>query len=268
MENNVVIEVKNLGKKYNISHQNSRNSNLRDVMSDILSSPFKFFSSKLKNFIGRDNNEDFWALRNVNFSINQGETVGIIGSNGSGKSTFLKIISRITTPTEGEVFLNGRVGSLLEVGTGFHEELTGLENVYLNGAILGMRKKEISAKLDEIIKFSEVEKFIDMPIKYYSSGMRVKLAFSIAIHMEPDILIVDEVLAVGDAAFREKCLKKIKEISSNGKCTILFVSHDMDIVKNLCQRCLLLKNGQIEKIGTTKEVVDFYIDDMVKFYYN
>jgi lipopolysaccharide transport system ATP-binding protein len=199
----------------------------------------------------------FLALNNVSFAVSQGEIVGIIGRNGAGKSTLLKILSRITAPTSGEVRLKGRVASLLEVGTGFHPELTGRENIYLNGAIIGMRKSEIRRKLDEIIDFAEVEKFIDTPVKRYSSGMYVRLAFGVAAHLEPDILVVDEVLAVGDAQFQKKCLGKMESVSRSGR-TVLLVSHNMTLVQNLCDRCLLLKNGAVELCGETREVIEYY----------
>ncbi len=184
----------------------------------------------------------FWALRDVSFTIDQGEAVGIIGSNGSGKSTLLKILSRITAPTEGTATIHGRTGSLLEVGTGFHGELTGRENIFLNGSILGMRQSEIRSKFDEIVAFSEVEKFIDTPVKHYSSGMRVRLAFSVAAHVHPDVLIVDEVLAVGDARFRKKCLDKMTDVARNG-ATVLFVSHMAQIVTSMCSRAIWLRQG-------------------------
>jgi len=200
----------------------------------------------------------FWALKDVSFDIQPGEIVGIIGRNGAGKSTLLKILSRITEPTEGEALIEGRVGSLLEVGTGFHPELTGRENVYLNGAILGMRRAEITAKLDEIIAFAEVEKFIDTPVKRYSSGMYVRLAFAVAAHLEPEILLVDEVLAVGDAGFQKKCLGKMGDVAKAGR-TILFVSHNMAAVQQLCHRGVVLSGGQLQYSGSAEEAVRFYI---------
>jgi lipopolysaccharide transport system ATP-binding protein len=204
------------------------------------------------------NKEEFWALKNVNFTINQGEIVGIIGHNGAGKSTLLKILSQITPPTEGEITLNGRVGSLLEVGTGFHPELTGRENIFLNGAILGMSRKEIAEKFDKIVEFSGVDKFLDTPVKYYSSGMYVRLAFSVAAHLEPDILIVDEVLAVGDTEFQKKCLGKMDEITQKDGRTVLFVSHNLTAIKQLCKRCILLEKGQVIMDGPTADVVGKY----------
>jgi ABC-type polysaccharide/polyol phosphate transport system ATPase subunit len=202
---------------------------------------------------------DFWALREVSFSVKRGDIVGIMGRNGSGKSTLLKILSRITAPTKGRAFLRGRVASLLEVGTGFHPELTGRENVFLNGSILGLKKQEIEDRYDRIVAFSEIEKFMDTPVKRYSSGMRVRLAFSVAAHLEPDILILDEVLAVGDAAFQEKCLQKIEDTKNSG-VTILFVSHSEQSVKNLCNRAIVLQDGSLVCDGAAEEAVDFYVE--------
>jgi len=206
----------------------------------------------------RKTKERFWALRDFNLSIYKGEAIGIIGANGAGKSTLLKILSQVTRPTEGEVLIRGRVGSLLEVGTGFHPELTGMENIYLNGSILGMKKSEIDSKFDDIVKFSEVEKFLDTPVKRYSSGMYVRLAFAIAAHLEPEILIVDEVLAVGDAQFQKKCLGKMKDVAEGGR-TILYVSHNMKTVEALCERTVLLDQGRVAKVGPTSEVTQFYL---------
>lgn len=201
----------------------------------------------------------FWALKGVSFEVQQGEVTGIIGGNGSGKSTLLKILSRITTPTGGKAIIRGRVGSLLEVGTGFHPELTGRENIYLNGSILGMTRREINSRFDEIVDFSGVEKFLDTPVKRYSSGMYVRLAFAVAAHLEPDVLIIDEVLAVGDAQFQKKCLGKMDSIAKAGR-TILFVSHDMQAVRKLCSHCVWLKSGQVQQIGPTESVVNAYLD--------
>jgi lipopolysaccharide transport system ATP-binding protein len=211
---------------------------------------------------GRAMEETFWALRDVSFQVKHGEVMGVIGRNGAGKSTLLKILSRITWPTEGRALIHGRVGSLLEVGTGFHPELSGRENIFLNGAIMGMRRAEIAAKFDEIVAFAEVEKFIDTPVKHYSSGMYVRLAFAIAAHLEPEILIVDEVLAVGDLAFQQKCLGKMSEVSKGGR-TILFVSHNMAVVEKLCQRAMVLHDGQIEFQGGTEEAIQHYLNDML-----
>ena len=199
-----------------------------------------------------------WALKDISFKVNEGEVLGIIGKNGAGKSTLLKLLSKVTFPTSGQITLNGRVSSLLEVGTGFHPELTGRENVYLNGAILGMTKKEIAAKFDDIVAFSGVDKFIDTPVKRYSSGMYVRLAFAVAAHLEPDVLIVDEVLAVGDVDFQKKCIGKMKEVAGGGR-TVLFVSHNMEAVKNLCTRVLLMEHGRIVEQGTPAEVITAYL---------
>jgi lipopolysaccharide transport system ATP-binding protein len=205
--------------------------------------------------------ENFWALRDVSFSIPQGQVVGIIGRNGSGKSTLLKIISQITSPTAGEVRLNGRTGTLLEVGTGFHPDLSGRENVFLNGAILGMSRAEIARKFDEIVDFSGVEAFIDTPVKRYSSGMQTRLAFSVAAHLDPEILIIDEVLSVGDAEFQRKCLGKMREVTGNGR-TVLFVSHSMATVTSLCSKCIFLENGQVKEIGEPHRVSDLYFSEV------
>src|SRR5207244_3345082 len=202
--------------------------------------------------------EDFWALKDVSFEVRQGEVIGIIGRNGAGKSTLLKILSRITDPTEGRVTINGRVASLLEVGTGFHPELTGRENIYLNGAILGMTRAEIGRKFDEIVAFAEVEKFLDTPVKRYSSGMYVRLAFAVAAHLEPEILVVDEVLAVGDAEFQKKCLGKMSTVASGGR-TVLFVSHNLTAIESLCHSCIALQRGRIFTRGSPTDVLDKYL---------
>ena len=258
---NSIIEVKNLGKKYNIAHQRGGYVALRDVLTNILKNPFRFAKQKAKKSLGLGTKEEFWALNDINFEVNKGEIIGIIGRNGAGKSTLLKILSKITPPTTGEIKINGRVGSLLEVGTGFHPELTGRENIFLNGAILGMTRHEIAKKFDQIVEFSGIEKFLDTPVKYYSSGMYVRLAFSVAAHMEPDILIVDEVLAVGDAEFQKKCLGKMEEVTKQNGRTILFVSHNMSAIEKLCNRCILLDSGNIIKEGRSKDVIDFYLND-------
>jgi lipopolysaccharide transport system ATP-binding protein len=283
-----IIKVENLGKKYSIQHQGERESYvaLRDVVaggvkgvgSSVLSGLRSWvpgLGSSLGNGYHPTNGtisqnpkpktqpqkpitEDFWALKNVSFEVKQGEVLGIIGRNGAGKSTLLKILSRITEPTEGRVRIRGRVASLLEVGTGFHPELTGRENIFVNGAILGMARAEISKKFDEIVAFAEVEQFLDTPVKRYSSGMYVRLAFAVAAHLEPEILVVDEVLAVGDTRFQKKCLGKMHEVSDRDGRTVFFVSHHMDMVKALCPRCVLLMDGRVLKTGPTDQVVDAY----------
>lgn len=257
--NKPIIEIKNIGKKYNITHQRGGYIALRDILAGILKNPFKFAKHKAKQIAGLETKEEFWALRNVNLEINKGDIVGIIGHNGAGKSTLLKILTGITPPTEGEIIMHGRVASLLEVGTGFHPELTGRENIFLNGAILGMTKKEIVKKFDEIVSFSGVEKFLDTPVKYYSSGMHVRLAFSVAAHMEPDILLLDEVLAVGDAEFQKKCLGKMEEVTKGEGRTILFVSHNMEAIQKLCQKVILLEAGQVKAVGKTNDVLGIYL---------
>jgi lipopolysaccharide transport system ATP-binding protein len=257
-----IIQAEGLGKKYILSHQRQSYYALRDVMADIakrwgnkLLHPFTFHSSRFP----KTSHEEFWALKDISFEIKEGDRVGIIGRNGAGKSTLLKILSRITEPTTGQVSIHGRVASLLEVGTGFHPELTGRENVYLNGAILGMTKREIKRKFDEIVDFAEVEQFLDTPVKRYSSGMYVRLAFAVAAHLEPEILVVDEVLAVGDAQFQKKCLGKMGEVSKEGR-TVLFVSHNMTAIENLCSQALLLKSGHLDTVGETRAVVRQYLN--------
>jgi lipopolysaccharide transport system ATP-binding protein len=256
-----IIEVKNLGKKYNITHMRGGYVALRDVITNIAKNPFRYIKSKSKQVIGLEKMEEFWALKGVSFSVKKGEIIGIIGANGAGKSTLLKILSQITPPTEGEIILRGRVGSLLEVGTGFHPELTGRENIFLNGAILGMKKREIEKKFNEIVAFAGVDRFLDTPVKFYSSGMYVRLAFSVAAHMEPDILLVDEVLAVGDAEFQKKCLGKMDEITKKDGRTILFVSHNMGAIQQLCQKSILLQKGAIKLLGPTRDVIDQYLNN-------
>lgn len=254
-----IIEIRGLGKKYNISHQRGGYVALRDVLTTIARSPFRFLKQKAKQVTGLAGKEEFWALRDVNVTINKGDVVGVIGANGAGKSTLLKILTGITPPTEGEIRMGGRVASLLEVGTGFHPELTGRENIFLNGAILGMTRKEIARKFDEIVAFAGVETFLDTPVKYYSSGMYVRLAFSVAAHMEPDILLVDEVLAVGDAEFQKKCLGKMEEVTQQAGRTIIFVSHNMSAIQSLCKKTLYLKNGRVQAYGDTREIIDKYL---------
>ena len=258
MHDEAIITVSNLGKKYRISHQTEKHRYvaLRDVIAEKANGFFK----KLKGeSMKRKSVEDFWALKDVSFEVKQGEVIGIIGRNGAGKSTLLKILSRITEPTEGRVHIRGRVASLLEVGTGFHPELTGRENIFLNGAILGMHRAEIKRKFDEIVDFSGVEKFLDTPVKRYSSGMYVRLAFAVAAHLEPEILIVDEVLAVGDAEFQKKCLGKMESVSTKEGRTVLFVSHNMDAVSRLCASVIILNKGCKEFEGETAQAVPKYL---------
>lgn len=251
-----VIRVENLGKKYVIGHQKQeRYTALRDVITNGAKSLVeKFTNPRSKN---NNNSEDFWALKDISFEIKQGDRVGIIGRNGAGKSTLLKVLSRITEPTKGRIRIKGRVASLLEVGTGFHPELTGRENIFLNGAILGMSKVEITKKFDEIVAFAEVEKFLDTPVKRYSSGMYVRLAFAVAAHLEPEILIVDEVLAVGDSAFQKKCLGKMDDVAKQGR-TVFFVSHNMAAIRKLCNTAYWLDKGSLKENGLVDQVVNNY----------
>ncbi len=249
-----IIEVTDLGKKFTLHHKpQERYTALRDVLSNKARGLFKGGSTSATK-------SDFWALKDLSFNVNEGDRVGIIGRNGAGKSTLLKILSRIVSPTTGNIKIGGRLSSLLEVGTGFHPELSGRENIYLNGAILGMSRTEINAKFDEIVAFAEVEKFLDTPVKRYSSGMYVRLAFAVAAHLEPEILVVDEVLAVGDAEFQRKCLGKMKEVSEGGR-TILFVSHNMAAIQNLCTTAIYLKQGQLVQQGPTDQVISRYLSD-------
>lgn len=249
------IQIKGLSKAYMIGHEREAmvgTMTFRDSLVNIARKPYELFTGRqLKK-------EKFWALKDVNLNIDQGDVVGIIGRNGSGKSTMLKVLSRIVEPTKGEVIMRGRVASLLEVGTGFHPELTGRENVFFNGAILGMSRKEIKEKFDEIVTFSEVEKFLDTPVKFYSSGMYVRLAFAVAAHLDPDILIVDEVLAVGDAGFQKKCLGKMKDVAGEGR-TVIFVSHSMDMVSQLCTKAVWMSGGEMQKVGATEEIIKDYV---------
>lgn len=248
------IRVKNLGKVYNINHEqkaSAGNATLIDVISGIAKKPIELLTGH------RVDKEKFWALKDVNFEVNKGDVVGIIGRNGSGKSTLLKVLSRIVEPTTGEISMRGKVASLLEVGTGFHPELTGRENIFFNGAILGMSQKEIRSKFDEIVAFSGIDKFLDTPVKFYSSGMYVRLAFSVAAHLDPDILVVDEVLAVGDAEFQKKCLGKMQDVASHGR-TVIFVSHDMSAVESLCKKAIYMESGKVVVMGTVAEAQDRY----------
>ncbi len=251
-----VVKANNLGKKYRLGFHHGS-----DTLRDKMAHGMRKLSQNLfarKNGDGDERVREFWALRNVSFEMEQGQVLGIIGRNGAGKSTLLKLLSRITHPTEGEFTISGRVASLLEVGTGFHPELSGRENIFLNGAILGMKRAEIKSKFDQIVAFAEVEKFIDTPVKRYSSGMYVRLAFSVAAHLEPEILIVDEVLAVGDLEFQKKCLGRMHEVSSGGR-TILFVSHNMGAIESMCDRVLVLNEGEVIFAGETKEGIQKYI---------
>ena len=245
-----VITAEGLSKRYRIGQFQAGYDTLRDSIAHGV--------NRMRRREHKPGHEDIWALRDVSFSVDRGEVLGVIGPNGAGKSTLLKILTRITAPTEGEAMLRGRVGSLLEVGTGFHGELTGRENIYLNGSIIGMTRREISRKLPEIVEFSGVQKFIDTPVKRYSSGMYVRLAFSVAAHLEPEILLVDEVLAVGDAEFQRRCLGRMEELSSHGR-TVLFVSHNMQVLSRLCDRAILLREGQVVLDGPSEEVVAHYL---------
>src|SRR3989338_3402989 len=254
-----VISIKNISKKYRIAHRSARYTALRDNITYALLSPFQTIKNQMKKILARETKEEFWALKNINLDVKKGEVIGIIGRNGAGKSTLLKILTGITPPTEGEIKIKGKVVSLLEVGTGFHPELTGRENIFLNGAILGMTKRQIEKNFDKIVAFSGIERFIDTPVKRCSSGMYVRLAFSVAAHLEPDILLVDEVLAVGDADFQKKCLGKMDEVTKTQGRTILFVSHNMDAVSRLCKTTVLLEQGKISAIGDTDKIIELYL---------
>lgn len=257
-----IIQVKDLSKSFIISHEGQeRYTALRDVVTNKAKKLFSFSKPAIASEKNTATREEFWALKDVSFEIEKGDRVGIIGRNGAGKSTLLKILSRITEPTSGEIRIKGRVASLLEVGTGFHPELTGRENIFLNGAILGMSRAEIRKKFDEIVAFAEVEKFLDTPVKRYSSGMYVRLAFAVAAHLEPEILVVDEVLAVGDAQFQKKCLGKMEDVSKNEGRTVLFVSHNMATINTLCNTGIFLKEGRIQQHGTIAQVLQAYLND-------
>ena len=256
----IAIRVEGISKRYRIGRRESYQT-LRDTLVSTVSAPFRMAGRLLRSQAADAAalDQTIWALNEVSFEVPRGEAIGIIGGNGAGKSTLLKILSRITEPTNGFAEIHGRVASLLEVGTGFHPELTGRENIYLNGAILGMRKTEIDRKLDEIIAFSEINKFIDTPVKHYSSGMYLKLAFAVAAHLEPEILLVDEVLAVGDVRFQKKCLGKMGSVAKEGR-TVILISHNMGAITQLCERVILLENGRIKRIGAPEEVVTAYLD--------
>lgn len=249
--NDTAIKVENLSKRYHLGGRQAPYKTLREALARLFGSPFRRLSVA-------SNHEIIWALKNVSFEVKRGEVVGIIGPNGAGKSTLLKILCRITTPTEGQAQINGRVGSLLEVGTGFHPELTGRENIYLNAAILGMKKREIERKFDEIVSFAETEKFIDTPVKHYSSGMYVRLAFAVAAHLEPQILLVDEVLAVGDFVFQTKCLQRMHLLGKEG-ITVLLVTHNLAILPRLCHRAILLEKGRASAEGSPRKIIEQYL---------
>ena len=248
-----IVKVEQLSKQYRIGVQKASHPTLRDSIAGAVRAPIKGLREKRRG-------ETIWALKDVSFQIMPGEVVGIIGRNGAGKSTLLKLLSRITEPTAGSIKLYGRIASLLEVGTGFHPELTGRENIYLNGAILGMKKTEIESKFDEIVAFAEINQFLDTPVKHYSSGMYMRLAFAVAAHLEPEILLIDEVLAVGDASFQNKCLGKMGEVAKHGR-TVVFVSHQMGAIAQLCGKAMLLNKGVITKEGDTHNVIDYYLNE-------
>src|SRR5256712_8753942 len=257
----IAIRVENLGKRYRIG-QRLRYQTFRDALSGVLSAPFRgvhsYLSGQRPSECHHESDDVIWALKDVSFDVKYGEVIGVIGRNGAGKSTLLKILSRITKPTEGCAEIHGRVGSLLEVGTGFHPDLTGRENIYLNGAILGITKRDIDRKFDEIVAFAEIEKFLDTPVKHYSSGMYMRLAFAVAAHLEPEILLVDEVLAVGDAAFQKKCLGKMDSVAREGR-TVLFVSHNMTAMRSLCRKAIWLDKGAVAGEGETGRMIDDYL---------
>lgn len=252
-----ILRISNLSKEYARGERPRLNESFRELLTNLVMSPIKRF----KTLSGETADENrFWALKNIEFEVQRGEVVGIIGRNGAGKSTLLKIISRITDPTEGRIEISGRVASLLEIGTGFHHELTGRENIFLNGAILGMTRKEIKRKFDEIVAFSEVEDFLDTPVKRYSSGMFMRLAFSVAAHLEPELLLIDEVLAVGDTEFQQKCIGKMDSIAKEGR-TVLFVSHNLAAIQTLCSRAILLQDGRVSKSGSVDACISAYLQE-------
>jgi len=253
----VALSIQNLSKSFRIAHQRGGLGGYKTLHDELMILPRRLID-RLKRQ-RRSTSETFWALKDISFDVKAGEALGIIGSNGAGKSTLLKILNRITEPTRGAVDIYGRVGALLEVGTGFHPELTGRENIFLNGAILGMSRAEIRRKFDEIVAFAEVEQFLDTPVKRYSSGMYVRLAFAVAAHLDPEILLIDEVLAVGDAEFQKKCLEKMENVVAKEGRTVIFVSHDMDAICHLCSRCILLRQGEVAKMGNAADVVGAYL---------
>jgi len=257
-----ILEIQSVSKQYKLGGKRIRRTeNFRELLQRGASAPFRALTGRANDNVAKEDLYTFWALRKVSFDVKQGDVIGIIGRNGAGKSTMLKILSRITSPTEGAVTIRGRLASLLEVGTGFHPELTGRENIFLNGAILGMRRAEISKRFDEIVAFAEVEKFLDTPVKHYSSGMYVRLAFAVAAHLDPEILVVDEVLAVGDLTFQKKCLGKMSEVSRGGR-TVLFVSHNMAAIENLCTRAVVLHQGELQFDGSSKEAIQYYLNSV------
>jgi lipopolysaccharide transport system ATP-binding protein len=259
-----VLKIENLSKRYRLGFKESRKDTLAGQLAQTLAAPAKNLKRLrgMTSFKEGDDENVFWALRDINFEVKQGEVLGIIGHNGAGKSTLLKLLSRITEPTTGTIGVKGRIAALLEVGTGFHQDLSGRENIYMNGTILGMTKKEIDRKLDEIVAFSGVEKHLDTAVKFYSSGMKVRLGFSVAAHLDPEILIIDEVLAVGDAEFQKKCLGKMESVAGEGR-TVLFVSHDMTNISKLCSRTLVLKGGTIVNDGPSDQMVDYYMNKLI-----
>ena len=256
-----IVEIQGVSKQYKLGGKRiQRTENFRELLERAATAPLRMLTRR-GDGVAKEELYTFWALQDVSFDVNQGDVIGIIGRNGAGKSTMLKILSRITSPTEGSVTLRGRMASLLEVGTGFHPELTGRENIFLNGAILGMRRTEILARFDEIVAFAEIEKFLDTPVKHYSSGMYVRLAFAVAAHLDPEILVVDEVLAVGDLSFQKKCLGKMSEVSRGGR-TVLFVSHNMAAIENLCTRGVVLHQGKLAFDGKSKEAIQYYLNSL------
>jgi len=257
-----ILEIHDVSKQYKLGAKRIRKTeNFRELLQRVASEPFRKLTGRSGASVTKEELYTFWALHHVSFNVEQGEVVGIVGRNGAGKSTMLKILSRITSPTSGSVTIRGRLASLLEVGTGFHPELTGRENIFLNGAILGMRKAEITRRFDEIVDFAEVEKFLDTPVKHYSSGMYVRLAFAVAAHLDPEVLVVDEVLAVGDLTFQKKCLGKMGEVSRGGR-TVLFVSHNMAAIENLCTRAVVLHQGELQFDGSAKDSIQFYLNSL------